>query len=143
MIRGEYIDYLKILHGSFNAVVGFLFLYQGSLGLRIRRERRAGKQRNAALIGKHRRGGPVFALMGMAGYFAGAVLVFIDKGHLVEYPFHLMTGSGIALLIMTAFIISRKIKGYESPWRTPHFLIGLFILSLYFLQIYIGLNILL
>ena len=42
MVRGDYLDYLKILHGSFNAVVGLLFLHQGLLGLRIRKERRAG-----------------------------------------------------------------------------------------------------
>ncbi len=35
-------DYLKILHGSYNAIVGLLFLYQGSLGLRIKKERKAG-----------------------------------------------------------------------------------------------------
>jgi hypothetical protein len=42
---------------------------------------------------------------------------------------------------MTTFIISRKIGGSESPWRTPHFVIGLFILFLYPFQIYIGLNV--
>lgn len=143
MTHGEYMDYLKILHGSFNTVVGLLFLYQGSLGLRIRKERRAGGQRNVTVIKRHRRWGPILAILGVAGYLAGAVLVYIDKGHLVGYSIHLMAGSCIALLIMTTFIISRKIKGSESPWRTPHFVIGLFILSLYLLQIYIGLNILL
>jgi hypothetical protein len=143
MIRGEYIDYLKILHGSSNAVVGILFLYQGSLGLRIRKQRKAGGQGNAALIKRHRRSGPIFALLGVAGYFAGVVLVFFDKGHLVAYPLHLTVGSGIALLVLATFFISRKIRGPESPWRTPHFITGLFILFLYLFQIYTGLNILL
>lgn len=136
-------DYLKILHGSFNTIVGLLFLYQGSLGLRIRKERKAGEQRNAAVIKRHRSGGPIYAVLGVAGYLAGIGLVYIDKGNLWVYPYHLLTGSVIALLIMTTFVISRKIGDSESPWRTPHFVIGLFILFLYLLQIYIGLNILL
>ena len=62
---------------------------------------------------------------------------------LLEYPSHLITGSGIALLIMATFFVSRKIKGPESPWRTLHLAIGILILFLYLLQAYIGLNILL
>jgi len=50
MISAEYMDYLKVLHGSFNAIVVFLFLYQGSLGLRIRKERKSGGQRNVMVI---------------------------------------------------------------------------------------------
>jgi hypothetical protein len=143
MISGEYMDYLKVLHGSFNAIVGFLFLYQGSLGLKIRKERKSGRRRNVMVVKRHRTGGPIFAALGVAGYLAGVALVYLDKGHLMAYPSHLITGSGIALLIMVTFIISRKIKGSESPWRTPHFVIGLCILFLYILQIYIGLDILL
>jgi Protein of unknown function (DUF4079) len=122
---------------------GSSFCIRGRSGGGSGKREEQGGQRNPALIRRHRRGGPVFALMGMAGYLAGAVLVFIDKGHLVEFPLHLMTGSGIVLLITTAFILSRKIKGSASPWRTPHFIVGLFILLLYLLQTYIGLNILL
>jgi len=143
MIPAESVDYLKILHGSFNAVVALLFLYTGSLGWSIRKERRAGGQRNVMVIKRHRRAGPIFAVLGVAGYLAGALLVYLDKGHLVEYPSHLLAGSCIALLIMTTFILSKMIKGSASPWRTPHFVIGLLILFLYLLQIYIGLNILL
>ena len=143
MISAEYMDYLKVLHGSFNTIVGFLFLYQGLLGLRIRKERKSGGQRDVMVIKRHRREGPIFAALGVTGYLAGVVLVYLDTGHLVEYPSHLITGSGIALLITTTYIISKRIKGSESPWRTPHFVIGLCILFLYILQIYIGLDILL
>jgi hypothetical protein len=136
-------DYLKILHGSFNAVVGLLFLHQASLGLKIRKERVAGGRRNVTVIRRHRSRGPVYAVLGVAGYLAGIVLVYIDKGHLLEYPAHLMTGSAIAFLITATFIVSRRIRGLESPWRTLHFALGLFILCLYLLQSYLGLNILL
>ncbi len=91
----------------------------------------------------HRKEGPIFAVLGVAGYLAGAGLILIDKGHLFEYPPHMIVGSCIALLIITTFIISKKIKGPESSWRTPHFMIGLFILLLYIIQIYLGLGILL
>jgi hypothetical protein len=82
-------------------------------------------------------------LLGVAGYFAGVGLILIDKGHVFVYPSHMIVGSFIALLIITTSIISKKIKGPDSSWRTPHFMIGLFILLLYILQIYLGLGILL
>ncbi len=143
VIDRQYINYLKLLHGSYNTVVALLFMYQGSLGWRIRTERKAGGRRDAAIIRRHRRGGPIFAVLGIGGYFAGAVLVYLDKGHLYEYPLHLMTGTCIALAITTTYLVSRMISMPESRWRTPHFLIGLFIVLLYLIQITIGLNILL
>lgn len=137
------LDDLRLLHGSFNAIVALLFVYHGSLGWRIRRERKRGSGRNPTIIRRHRKEGPIFAVLGVAGYLAGVGLTLIDKGHLVEYPSHLIVGSCIALLIITTYIISKKIRGLESFWRTPHFVIGLFILLLYIVQIYLGLGILL
>ncbi|MFN3481293.1 MAG: hypothetical protein ACK415_13040, partial [Thermodesulfovibrionales bacterium] len=52
-------------------------------------------------------------------------------------------GLSIILLVAITFIISRKIKGLDSPWRTPHFRIGLVILLIYFIQVLIGTVILL
>jgi hypothetical protein len=134
---------LRLLHGSFNAIVALLFIYHGSLGWRIRKERKRGGERNPGVIKKHRKEGPIFAVLGVAGYLAGAGLILIDKGHLFVYPTHMIVGSCIALLIVTTFIISKKIKGTESSWRTLHFMIGLFILLLYIIQMYLGLGILL
>jgi hypothetical protein len=143
MMDRAFLDDLRLLHGSFNAIVALLFMVHGSLGWRIRKERKRGGERNSRIVRRHRKEGPIFALLGVAGYFAGAGLVLIDKGHLLEYPPHMIVGSCIALLIVTTFIISKKIKGPESSWRTPHFMIGLFILLLYILQLYLGLGILL
>ncbi len=134
---------LRLLHGSFNAIVALLFMFHGSLGWRIRRERKRGGKRNPGLIRRHRKEGPVFAVLGVAGYVAGVGLILIDKGHVFEYPLHMIVGSCIALLIITTFVISKKIRGPESSWRTPHFLIGLLILFLYIVQLYLGLGILL
>ncbi len=143
MIPGEYMGYLGILHGSFNTVVALLFLYQGSLGWRIRKERLAAGKRDAAIIKRHRSGGPILVVLGLAGYLAGVAIVYVDRGRVLVYPPHLIAGSCIALLLLMTFGISRLIKGLESPWKTPHFVIGIFILFLYLFQIYVGLNILL
>ncbi len=134
---------LRLLHGSFNAIVAFLFIYHGSLGWRIRRERKRGGERNPGVIRRHRKEGPIFAMLGVAGYVAGAGLILIDKGHLFVYPSHMIVGSCIALLIITTFVISKKIRGPESSCRTPHFMIGILILLLYVVQLYLGLGILL
>ena len=143
MMDRVFLDYLRLLHGSFNTIIALLFIYHGSLGWRIRKERKRGGERNPKVIRRHRKEGPIFAVLGVAGYVAGAGLILIDKGHLFEYPPHMIVGSCIALLIIATFIISKKIKGPESLWRTPHFMIGLFILLLYIVQIYLGLGILL
>lgn len=143
MIDRQYIDYLKLLHGSYNTVVALLFMYQGSLGWRIRTERTGGGARNATIIRAHRVRGPIFAILGIGGYLAGTLLVYLDKGYLYEYKLHLIAGTCIVLAIMTTYLVSRMIRGPESRWRTPHFLIGLFIILAYLIQIVLGLNILL
>ena len=143
MLDRAFLDDLRLLHGSFNAIVALLFFYHGSLGWRIRKERKGGSERNPRIIRRHRKEGPIFAALGVAGYFAGVGLILIDKGHLFQYPSHMIVGSFIACLIITTYIISEKIKGPGSSWRTPHFVIGLFILLLYILQLYLGLGILL
>ncbi len=143
MIDKLYLDYGKILHGGFNAIVAFLFMYQGSLGWMIRKQRRAADKRNFAIIKRHRATGPVLSWLAMAGYGAGGLLTFVDKGHLFAHPVHMIVGSFLIICILTTFIISRRIRGPESPWRTVHFVIGICILLLYAVQIFIGLNILL
>ena len=142
MTDREYLDYLKILHGSFNIIVGLLFIYQGSLGLKIRAGRHTGHNLNKTAVKHHRRNGPILSVLGVAGYLAGVTLIYIDKGHLLHYPLHMIIGSCIALFIIITFIISRNIKGSSSPWRNPHFAMGVIIIILYLIQVYIGLNIL-
>lgn len=141
MIDKQTIAYLKLLHGAYNTVMMFLFMYQGLLGLKIRRQRVRGGQ-NFSIVKRHRKLGPVLALMGVAGFIAGMIVIYIDKGHVMEYPLHFLTGMSIALSITAAFLISRNIKGADSPWRTPHLIIGIVILCLYLIQATIGLGIL-
>jgi hypothetical protein len=143
MIAGEWIDLLRVLHGAYNALVALAFLYQGWFGLKIRKAGKARGARDFGAIRKHRTYGPVLTLLGILGYAAGAMLITIDKGHVFEYPVHHLAGLAIVILLAAAFLFSRMIKGPGSPWRTPHFLLGLAILVAYLVQLFLGLNILL
>ncbi|HAK89167.1 MAG: hypothetical protein A2077_00670 [Nitrospirae bacterium GWC2_46_6] len=141
MTDKQLIAYLKLLHGTYNTAMMLLFMYQGLLGLRTRRNRMRGRQ-DFRLIKRHRKLGPILALTGPAGFIAGMIVIYLDKGRIMEYPLHFLTGLSIALLTAATFLISRKIKGPDSPWRTPHLMIGIFILCLYIIQVTLGLGIL-
>jgi hypothetical protein len=52
-------------------------------------------------------------------------------------------GCTIVLCLIAAFILSRKIKGPDSPYRTPHFYLGISILCLYVIEAVLGLGVLL
>lgn len=141
MIDRQTIAYLRLLHGSYNFIVAALFMYQGWLGLRIRKERLAG-MRTMPPVKRHRRTGPVIAVAGMLGFTGGLTLVHFDFGTWIQYPLHFLAGLLLTGLIMTAFLLSRMIKGADPRWRTPHFVTGLLILCLYAVQIFLGLGIL-
>ena len=138
----DLIPYLKYLHGLFNGFVALLFIYQGWLGLAIRKERVSGRSPTASVIKRHRKTGPIFALLGIAGFFAGVTLVYLDEGRIFEYPVHFIIGSSIAALICSTYLISKKIRGGESTFRTPHLFVGIAIICLYFIQAFFGINML-
>lgn len=133
----ETIEYLKLAHGTFNAFVLLLFLYQGFLGLRIRR------LKEAVSLKRHRKIGPFAALLGVSGFVAGMTIVSLDAGHIFKYPLHFITGLTIASLIITTSLISRKIKGPGARWRDRHYAVGKAILLLYCVQVFLGLGVLL
>jgi hypothetical protein len=137
-----FIDISKLAHGSFNTLLAFVFMYQGWMGLKIRRGRKRGEPQVKA-VRRHRRLGPFLVVLGVLGFCLGLLLVYIDKGRLVEYPTHLIVGSVIVLFLLGQYAVSRKIKGLDSPWRTPHLAIGASIIVLYVLQIVIGVGVLL
>ena len=142
VIPKEWLDVLRIAHGSYNTIVALAFVYQGRLGLKIRKERKAEGTRDFDIIRRHRNRGPILVLLGILGYVAGAVLIYADKGYLFKYPLHHIVGLGIVALLAATFFITRKIKGPESPWRNRHIVISIGILCLYLVQLFVGLNVL-
>ncbi len=139
----DLIPYLKYLHGLFNGFVAILFIYQGWLGFTIRKGRVAGRSPYVKMIKRHRKMGPIFAFMGIAGFFAGAIIVYLHEGRIFEHPVHFIIGLSIAALIFTTYLISKKIKGGTLTFRTPHLFVGVAIICLYFIQAFIGLSMLL
>ncbi len=136
------IPYLKLAHGSFNTLMMFLFAYQGWMGIKIRKQRLSGGVHDFHFVKRHRKTGPVFAVLGCLGYIAGLSIVYIDEGKVFYYPLHFIFGSAIAVSLIMTYYISRKIKGSASSWRTPHFILGIWILCLYLVQTVLGLEIL-
>lgn len=143
IVLREWLDVFRYFHGAYNAIIFVAFLYQGWIGWNIRSERLTGGHRNRLLASRHRKNGPILVLLAPLGYVAGATLAYMDKGHIFEFPFHDLTGLCIVFLIVLTFLISRQIRGPQTPWRTIHFVVGLIILSLYVIQALLGMNILL
>jgi hypothetical protein len=143
MIALEWVAPLRLLHGTYNTMIALAFVYQGWLGLRVRKTRRSGDGGDFRTIRLHRGNGPILVLLGALGYAAGVALIVLDKGHIFEYRLHHLVGMTIVILMAAALLVSRKIKGPISTWRTLHFLLGLAILVAYLLQLLLGLNILL
>jgi hypothetical protein len=140
MVDPELIDVGEIVHGAFNGVIAIIFMYQGFLGLRIRRQRTAEGSRDFSVIRKHRKIGPALALLGMIGFLAGITLVLVDKGKIVAFPLHFILGLLVVLLILAVYLSSKK-TGVGTEWRTGHALIGLVLLCLYVVQVIIGLDV--
>jgi hypothetical protein len=143
VIDNQFLPYLKLAHGMLNLSMIFLFLYQGFMGLAIRRTRKAGAPLPLTVVRRHRKVGPVLVLWGIMGFVAGVILILLDKGRVLEYPPHFVTGLTIALLLSATYLVSRRIKGPDSPFRKLHFGIGLLLLPLCIIQSLLGLGILL
>ena len=144
LISKELLTPLRLAHGLFNFSVVLLFFYTARFGLLIRRARQKGAPRPTAAIRRHRKLGPILASLGAMGFGAGLTLILLDTGNILKYPVHLLVGTIIVALLLTTFLVSRKIAGPEaSPFRQAHFLLGLAILSLYLLEVLLGLGVLL
>jgi len=143
MSREVMVAYLRYVHGAYNALMFFGFIWMGTLGLRIRRARKKGELARAA-VKRHRRVGPYMAPMGIAGFFAGTVIIYLDRGRIFYFPLHFAVGLTIASLIATTYFVSRTIRlPVDSRQRSAHMALGITILSLYAIQCLLGLGILL
>lgn len=139
----EFIAYFKVAHGFYNLCMLFLFGYQGWMGYRIRKARKAEAPAPFGLVRRHRTAGPVFALGGALGFFAGVTVVLLDKGRVLEYPLHVLVGLAILSCIAMLSAVSRRITGGETRHRDIHFRLGAGLLALYVVQSMLGLGILL
>lgn len=139
----DLMPYLKYLHASYSGFIALLVFYQGWIGIKIRKDRVAGRPPIVKVVKRHRTMGPILALMGIAGFFAGAITVYLNEGRIFEHPVHFVIGLSIAALVATTFVISRKIRSQDSPLRHPHFIVGLVIICLYCIQIFFGISMLL
>jgi hypothetical protein len=143
LISRELIAPLKLLHGFFNLSVMLLFFYHARNGWLIRKARRAKTSPPIPAIKRHRRMGPLLALLGAGGFAAGLILVFLDTGNLLAYPPHLFVGGAILFLLFFTYRVSRKIDGSNSPQRDLHFRLGLTLLALYLVNVFLGIGVLL
>lgn len=142
LIDKHLLAYLRPAHGVYNAIVVLLFLYQGQLGFRIRRARKAGAAPLFEKIKRHRRMGPVLVILGGLGFLEGLTLVMLDSGKVLQFPLHLFTGLTIVVLLIATYKISKDIKGPDSSYRTPHFVLGSAILCFYLVDVVIGIGVL-
>ena len=143
LISRELIANLKLVHGLFNLTVMLLFFYHARNGLLIRRARRTKSPPPLPAIKRHRRLGPLLALLGAGGFAAGLLLVIVDTGNVFAYPAHLFAGVAILLLLFFTSRLSRKIVGLAAPQRDLHFRLGITILVLYLVNVVLGAAVLL
>ncbi len=137
----QLIGYLRLIHGAFNLGAAILFICQALTGFKIRREREAGVIA-PYLIKKHRSVGPVLVVLGLAGFISGLTIVFVHFGVLVKYHLHFAMGLALIFCLAATYAVSRRIKVNIPDWRTEHIALGLTVLSLYAVQIFLGLGIL-
>lgn len=142
LIAREQIAYLKLVHGIFNFTVMCLFAFHGRYGLQIRKARKLNAVLPLLAIKRHRRLGPLLALLGAGGFCAGLALVFLDTGNILKYPLHLALGGAILLLGWT-WLVSKRIRGGNNTMRDLHFRLGIAILSLYLINVILGAGLLL
>lgn len=143
LISRELIAQLKLVHGFFNLTVVLLFFYHGRNGLLIRRARTSAAPLPLLAMKRHRRMGPILALLGVAGFFAGLILTLVDTGQLLKYPPHLFVGIAIITLLFCTYRLSRKIAGSGGSERDLHYRLGIVILALYLVNVFLGIGVLL
>ena len=133
---------LRLAHGIFNAGMMLVFLYQGWTGYSIRRARMSGGPLPFLLIKRHRKTGPVAAVLGACGFLFGLVLVMLDRGRILEYPSHFAGGGVLVLLIAAVYGVSRGIQGPDSPLRSRHAGLGIALLLAYLIEVFLGIGVL-
>ncbi|MFZ5907380.1 MAG: DUF4079 family protein [Nitrospirota bacterium] len=133
---------LPFLHGAYNVTVFIFLLFQARTGFVIRKGRTLGIPPGVESVRRHRKSGLALVPAGTLGFFAGLFLAW-EAGHIAEHPAHFAFGLLIVLLLMLTLLVSRKIRGRDSRWRTLHAVLGILIICSYTVQIILGLDIVL
>ena len=141
MVSDRVVSTLQLAHVLANSALFFAFVYQGTLGWRIRHRRIAGVLPDFSVVKRHRALGPLLATLLPMGYLAGLITAYLHKDLWVPYPGHLAVGTVLLVVAGSAVLVSKRIRGAQSPWRAPHFALGLLLLCTFLVQIYLGLNI--
>lgn len=141
MASDRVVSSLQLAHVVFNSALFFAFAYQGRLGWRIRRRRVAGVLPDFSMVKRHRALGPSLATLLPLGYLAGLITVYLHKGLWVRFPGHLAVGTVLLVVACSTVLVSKRIRGAQSPWRAPHLALGLLLLCTFLVQIYLGMNI--
>ena len=141
MVSDSVVSTLQLAHVFVNSALFFGIAYQGLLGWRIRHRRVAGVLQDFSVVKRHRALGPVLATLLPMGYLAGLITAYLHKGLWVPYTGHFAVGTVLLAVVGTTVLVSRRIRGAQSPWRTPHFALGLLLLCTFLVQIFLGLNI--
>lgn len=141
MASDSVVSALQLAHVVFNTTLFLGFVSQGVLGWRIRSRRVAGVPQDFSVVKRHRARGPILASLLPVGFLVGLSTAFLHHGIWVRYPAHLAAGTALLALVAAAMLVSRRIRGAQSRWRTPHGALGLLLLCAYLVQIYLGLNI--
>jgi hypothetical protein len=143
LISLELIADLRLGHGLFNLTVMLLFCYQARNGLLIRWARQAQAPPPLLAIKRHRRLGPLLALLGVAGFAAGLILAILHAGMVLLYPLHFSVGVAILFALFLTYRVSRTIVGPDDLPRNRHFQLGIALLALYLVNVVIGVGVLL
>jgi len=141
MASDRIISTLQVAHVFFNSALFFALAFQGLLGWRIRNKRIAGVLQDFSVVKKHRALGPILATLLPIGYLVGLITAYLHKGLWVPYPGHFTVGTALLAVVCSTYLVSKRIRGIQSPWRTPHLELGLLLLCVFLVQIFLGLNI--
>jgi hypothetical protein len=125
-------------HGLYNLLIIFLFLYQGWLGFKIRKDRMRDNPPAVKIVKRHRKLGPIFSILGITGLLSGLTVAYIAYRRFFILNLHFFGGSIITILIAINYFFSRKIKGVESSWKTAHFVSGVTLICFYLVQAFLG-----
>ncbi len=143
MVSDGVVFALQAVHVFFSSALFIAAVYQGLLGWRIRGRRVAGVLQDFSIVKRHRRLGPILAALLPLTFLAGLSTAYLHRGLWLRFPGHFAAGTVLLAILYSTVLVSKRIRGAQSPWRTPHFELGVLLLLAFLIQIFLGLDVLL